>query len=103
MTSGNLQPMAAQDWFGVGVRFVALFSLYTAFQNLLFFVDLRAGWTMTRSAVSDSAPEGYLLYVVGYGSLGLALLTNASGITQLAYPPKSSEGEKTQEAEISEE
>lgn len=101
MTSDNLQPMAAQDWFGVGVRLVALFSLYTAFQNLLFFVDLRAGWTMTRSAVSDSAPEGYLLYVVGYGSLGLALLTNATGITQLAYP-KSNESEQTQEEENSE-
>ena len=78
--------MTTRDWFGIGIRLIAVWSFFNAFQNILYFIDVRAGWAVVSDGYSQMTPESCLLYVVGYGAFGLILLSNAAAVSQFAYP-----------------
>lgn len=88
-------PMTPQDWVGVAIRVLGIWSFFLAFGNLLYFIDARAG--LSSAAVFSTEeydPDGYLVYVLGYGALGLLLLRGATAITRFAFPaPRHSEDE----------
>ena len=66
--------MKPQDWFGLALRLLGIWLLWQSYQSLLFFLDVRLGFTPSRDAPFSSTPatnaNGYLLYMVGYGVLG---------------------------------
>ena len=86
MASETTPPLTARDWFGIGIRMFAVWTFFCAFQNFLYFIDVRAGWAVVSDGYSQMTPESCLLYVVGYGAFGLILLSNAAAVSQFAYP-----------------
>ena len=81
--------MKPHDWFGLALRLFGIWLLWQSFQSLLFFLDVRLGFSPSRDSPFSSTPatnaNGYLLYVAGYGVLGWYLTFAAELFVRRSY------------------
>ncbi|MEM1227354.1 MAG: hypothetical protein AAGJ40_16765 [Planctomycetota bacterium] len=78
--------MNPQSWFGVAVRCFGLFFIYEAFTHLLYFLDWRLGLSEPVVMNDPTVSTGYLIYVVGYGVMGIFFLRSSHWLIQFAHP-----------------
>lgn len=84
MPSETNQTMNAQDWFGVGLRLMGFWSIFSSLNYFLVLIDEAANWSRTNSI----GREALLLYTIGYAAFGLIIICNANLLTKLVYTEK---------------
>ena len=90
--------MGPREWFGVGARLFGIWCFVQAVQHLLFYLDVRLGFSPMRDmlgrADASTNPSGYLVYVIGYAIASGILILLADPLTQIAYPLARAESEE---------
>jgi hypothetical protein len=82
--------MKPQDWFGLGVRFLGLWCALQTVQNVMYFLDVRLGFSPMRgssASFQDNSPVAYLMYAAGYAVLGAYFLLGTEHLTTLNSSP----------------
>jgi hypothetical protein len=85
--------MKPRDWFGLGVRFTGLWCLMQSATNLLYFLDVRLGFSSpgdaAQSVYGKTSPQGYVLYAAGYSAIAFYFLLCTEHLTRWTFnePP----------------
>ena len=81
--------MKPRDWFGLGVRFTGLWCLMQSVGYLLFFLDVRLGFSairdVTQAVYGKDSPQGYLLYAAVYAALAYYFLLCTEHLTRWTF------------------
>lgn len=98
--------MKPQDWFGLGVRFTGVWCAIQTILNVMYFLDVRLGFSQLRSSSSSlqdfGSPVGYLIYAAGYAVLATYFLLGTGHLTALTFGKPPSDQEQEDEPKIEE-